>query len=223
VSFQVSTLCPKLLRPSDCINISGKKRPTLTLPCGKVRLSYYMDRFPPDTRGFLYYHTPPKAPPFVGDVRFRLANDLDSFHDGEDLLSDDNTVPWTIPSYSLANHVNACLREQLLLDGLISQMTLDEWARIKPGQRVLYYLRQPFFLRFRTFFFAFYTATREHIGRCGLTNPVVDRRSSRPVSPYGGELSLRPKICMKNNLTQEAVWSNSNLTMARWLCVFSKL
>jgi hypothetical protein len=86
--------------------------------------------FSPNTRGFLYYHTPPKAPPLVGEVRFRLANDLDKFHDGEDLLTP-NKAPWSIPLYALANRSGrSILRDKLLLDGLISQMTVDKWAEV---------------------------------------------------------------------------------------------
>ena len=146
------------------------------------------------TCGFLYYHkAPPKAPPFVGDVHFRLASDLDSFHHDDDLLSPDKTVPWTISPHSPANR--AKLAEQLLLDGLASQMTLDDWAKIKPMQRLLYYRRQPFPLRFGTSCFAFYTATGERISRCVLASPIADRRdANHHVLPYGGELSLQPEV-----------------------------
>jgi hypothetical protein len=47
----------------------------------------HLKPFPPDTDGFLYYYNPPKAPPCVGEIHFRLASDLDSFHNGKDLLS----------------------------------------------------------------------------------------------------------------------------------------
>ena len=56
--------------------------------------------FPPDTDGFLYYYNPPKAPPCISEICFRLTSDLDSFHNGKDLLSLDKTpcrfpfMPW---------------------------------------------------------------------------------------------------------------------------------
>jgi hypothetical protein len=59
--------------------------------CGKTYF-WYGHGLSQNTRGFLYYHTPPKAPPLAGEVRFRLANDLDKFHDGEDLLAE-NKAP----------------------------------------------------------------------------------------------------------------------------------
>ncbi|KAF8347384.1 hypothetical protein F5887DRAFT_881885, partial [Amanita rubescens] len=85
--------------------------------------------FPPNTRGFLYYHTPPKAPPFVGELRFRCANSLEDFPNGKDLLSTDRFNPWSIPLSTLATQITYLnFRGQLILDGLTSQTTLDTWV-----------------------------------------------------------------------------------------------
>ena len=65
--------------------------------------------FPPDTNGFLYYYNPPKALPCIGEICFGLASDLDSFHNGKDLLSPDKA---NCGSYTV-------LRNQLIHDGLI--------------------------------------------------------------------------------------------------------
>src|SRR6266576_1923725 len=128
----ISTLCPKRLQPSDYIDLSGLLQPKLTLPCGTMVFSkgftHHHDNevpFPPNTRGFLYYHTPPKAPPFVGELRFRCANSLEDFPNGKDLLSTDKFNPWSIPLSSLANKTTyLTLRAQLMMDGLTSQTTL---------------------------------------------------------------------------------------------------
>ncbi|KAF8721892.1 hypothetical protein AX14_010127 [Amanita brunnescens Koide BX004] len=215
----ISTLCLNRLRSLDRIDISGRKRPSLTLPCGTQSLPYGHDNcgqlvFPPDTRGFLYYYTPPKAPPLAGEVRFRLASDLDSFHDGTDLLSIDK-IPWSISLFDLANlSAHLRLREQLLADGLVSQATLDKWAGNKPpllyeryrvgrNRIVLYYLRQPFFLRFNANFIVFNTATREQIGLCIMQNPLKDKHFEPnshtrysgsglvQLEPYKDKLTLR--------------------------------
>lgn len=178
----------------------------MTLPlCGKTFLWYApagadrkrvaYTRFPPNTRGFLYYYTPPKAPPLVGELRFRLANDLDGFHDGEDLLSV-NKAPWSIPLYALANRSSRfILRDKLLIDDLVSQATLDKWAKVGKfpshhsgysaglSRPVLYYLCQPFYHRFNATVTRFYAVTREEINRCVMFNHFRDE-----IFPYGGEL-----------------------------------
>ncbi len=96
----ISTLCPKRLQPSDYIDLSGMVKPSITLPSGKMHLCGPNHDstvpFPPNTRGFLYYHNPPKAPPFVGELRFRCANSLEDFPNGKDLLSTDKFNPWSI-------------------------------------------------------------------------------------------------------------------------------
>ena len=195
----ISTLCPKRLQPSDCIDLSGLTQPVITLPCGITRLRGYNYNqkvpFPPNTRGFLYYHTPPKAPPFVGELRFRCANSLQDFPNGKDLLSMNNFTHWSIPLYALANqttYLNA--GGQLMLDDLVSQRTLDAWVTTKPwsfGARrpVLYYFRQPFLFRFETRQLAFYTATEDQIGFCMVESPMTDHRRRPQLLPYSGKLS----------------------------------
>lgn len=185
----------------------------MTFPSGAQLLAYARNSdpcrprlpFPPDTRGFLYYHIPPKAPPFAGEIRFRRASDPYGFHNGEDLLSSDKT-PWSISLFALANRsAHVALRKQLLTDNLVSPTTLDEWAedklpllqKVSPVGRdrtVLYYLRQPFFLRFTCHYISFYTVTREDIGFCLSLNPFMDRRfkcANRYDILYSGELLFR--------------------------------
>ncbi|KAF8347387.1 hypothetical protein F5887DRAFT_28898 [Amanita rubescens] len=197
----ISTLCPKRLRPSDCIDISGLSTTSITLPCGSALLRglnhYCKVPFPPNTRGFLYYHTPPKAPPFVGEIRFRCANSLQDFSNGKDLLSTDKFNPWSVPLPALANQTAWLnFRGQLMLDDLVSQTTLDTWVTKRAlhkshgiGSRrpILYYFRQPFLFRFDNNRLTFYTATKDQIGFCVVHSPIRDFRSF--VFPYGGKLS----------------------------------
>ncbi len=215
----LSTLCSKRLEPSDCIDISGKLRPTLRLSCGSTYIGYprinasVADHFPPNTRGFLYYHTPPKAPPLVGEVRFRCASNLDDFHNGKDLLLKDKFTPWSIPPYALSNHASyAKWRDQLILDNLVTQATLDKWittkneandtltyhSRLGPDRPVLYYITQPFVFRFNSCTFGFYTATKDEISRCLSHNPLKDLRHGKIRFPYGGELSSWIRIYMNS-------------------------
>ena len=197
----LSTLCPT---PADFLSLSGKKWPRLMLPrFGSVQLNYGSDNetrrwmpFPPDSHGFLYYHTPPKAPPFAGEIRFRCSSDPDSFHDGKDLLSLEQT-PWSIPLYDLVNRTSyTVLRNQLIHDGLISPQMLEKWAkenlphgpeRSRAGS-VLYYFHQPFFHRFDKHFLSFYAVTGKKIGFCHTSTFTKMFKHGRPVLPYGGEL-----------------------------------
>ena len=61
--------------------------------------------FPPDTKAFLYYFTPPEKPPIAGELRLRVAssNDLASFKSGADLMRTDDQ-PWSRPLLSLFQH-----------------------------------------------------------------------------------------------------------------------
>jgi len=199
----ISTLCPKRLQPSDYIDLSGLAQPAIVLPSGKTDLhGLNHDNkvpFPPNTRGFLYYHTPPKAPPFVGELRFRCANSLEDFPNGKDLLSTDKFNPWSISLNVLANQTYPDLRGQLMLDDLVSQTTLDTWVTTKAlhksspiGLRrpIIYYFRQPFFFHFDCTRLTFHTATKDRIGFCFAKSPIRDLRfRGPPVHPYGGKLS----------------------------------
>ena len=202
----LSTLCSKRLKPTDYVDLSGRSRVNVTLPCGPTFLGYpkinVAGHFPPNTRGFFYYYTPPKAPPLVGELRFRCASNLDDFHNGKDLALKDKFTPWSIPLYALANHVTyAKWREQLILDNLVTQATLDKWVTAKNTVRdtikfevgrdrpVLYYITQPFIFRFNNDIVTFYTATKDEIVGCYAHNPLRDRRSCKALFPYEGELS----------------------------------
>ena len=71
--------------------------------------------FPPNTRGFLY-HTPPKAPPLVGELRFRCANSLQDFPNGKDLLSTNNFTHWLISLSVLATQNTYLFSRRLMLE-----------------------------------------------------------------------------------------------------------
>ncbi len=121
-----ATSCPKRLQPSDYIDLSGLAQPVIALPCGRTRVVRNGSKipFPPNTRGFFYYHTPPKAPPYVGELRFRCANSLEDFPNCKDLLSTDKFNPWSILLAAMATQTTyLSLREQLMLDDLASQTT----------------------------------------------------------------------------------------------------
>ncbi|TBU36608.1 hypothetical protein BD309DRAFT_975485 [Dichomitus squalens] len=91
-------------------------------------------RYPPDTRGFLYYFLPPHSPPLAGEIRFRRtpSSDPAGFAAGSDLLVSDGSV-WRLPLFKIA--VYKLLHPLLPLlrqDGLVSQKTLEIAARCSP-------------------------------------------------------------------------------------------
>jgi hypothetical protein len=55
-------------------------------------------RFPPQTRGFLYFVSCPPHAPAPGEIRFRVTGSADpaAFEGGHDLVSSRTTLPWCI-------------------------------------------------------------------------------------------------------------------------------
>ena len=203
----MTTFCPKRLRPSDHFDFSGMMRPYLRLRVAsgtRVRLGYTpaRDVFPPNTRGFLYYYTPPKAPLLAGELRFRCANNLEGFSNGKDLLCPDKFNPWSIPLHELANRASfVTLAEQLMFDGLVSQITLDKWNKkaidtftgnpreCGAPHPVLYYLRQPLLIRFDRSTSLIYTVTKDNVALCALHKLTIHKSQKVDFLPYRGKLS----------------------------------
>ncbi|TFY62776.1 hypothetical protein EVG20_g6580 [Dentipellis fragilis] len=172
-----STLDPTRLSPTDYCDLSGKlnARPLCEVKIDGgflLNLHYGMEqnaalRFPPDTRGFFYYHptsTPrvsddPNGRPedglrvLVGELRFRLTrtNDPACFAEGQDLRHTDG-LPWSVPFERIATSPAAHdLRAILLRDGLISEEQLEgerEHVRMRrsglSSRRVMSSLGEPF-------------------------------------------------------------------------------
>lgn len=92
--------------------------------------------FPPNTRGFFYYHSPASMPLTAGEIRFRLTQSASpkDFCAGLDLLLP-NGLPWSLPLVRLAHGLyhraesstfrQAVLVESLVLDRLVNTATLD--------------------------------------------------------------------------------------------------
>lgn len=175
-----------------------------------LRLSYGRQggkimKFPPETRGFLYYHKPPKAPPLVGDIRFRFAQNLTGFDDGMDLLSP-KSRPWHVSLLVLATVPRyAAVREQLMQEGLITPTVVKKCAMVRKQlndaghgvmrwENFLYYLRQPFYVAFHSGTVQFLAVTNEKVGICSLPTPFLDWRMQ--TSPYGGSgiVQLEPYV-----------------------------
>ncbi|KAJ7629035.1 hypothetical protein FB45DRAFT_47476 [Roridomyces roridus] len=135
-----STLIPEKLLPSDYIDISNYKAPsvawasnpeTALLPVYRWESSR-TSRFPADTRGFFYYGPRPGLPPIASSLRFRCtpSSDPASFKDGHDLLLPTG-LPWQIITAQIANPGPTYLsvRTELFRSGLLTEHALKEWRR----------------------------------------------------------------------------------------------
>ncbi|GLB38767.1 hypothetical protein LshimejAT787_0506320 [Lyophyllum shimeji] len=128
---RVRTLRRDQLQSEDFVDVSDSKTRTILLGPEKLaaKIGYEPDQthkrgvgrrlsFPPDARGFLYYHCDPSFPPTAGEIRFRLTPDDNpaTFEHGTDLIDRDG-LPWSIPLWKIAN--TASLKEQVIRDELV--------------------------------------------------------------------------------------------------------
>jgi hypothetical protein len=158
----ISTLVRERLRGEDLLDLSGLITPSCAVndsaePAAKFRYLEYWDSaqkrnrtlpFPPNTRGFLYCHTPDPAHPAATELRFRLVSGVTgdpqaAFALGEDLLLSPG-IPWRLHAISIArsrgNYIP--LATLLLCDGLVSQEAMDHWGQSKTDGVDPYKLRR---------------------------------------------------------------------------------
>ncbi len=138
--------------------------------------------FPPNARGFLYYHLVPNSPALSGQVRFRVTgvNDPALFSTSEDLLRADH-LPWRIPVISLPFHkYYTTLLRRLVDDGLVSEHLSRVISSLPPeaqtanvgSTRIVHALNQPFLLYFGQFKQPFYFVGTDTVRRVFL-GPVA--------------------------------------------------
>ena len=141
---RIRTLDPAKLTLDDHLDLSSMTYPSLrfvprsakSLPGDTPwtwRFAYIiklgdMERFPPGTHGFMYYHVPPNSSPLAGELRFRITPSISpmDFAAGADLLIE-NDQPWRYPLYKIMMRPEASreITALLLQDQLVSQRTLD--------------------------------------------------------------------------------------------------
>ena len=118
---RLSTLSPAKLTATDYIDISNHCRPSADLPTGRISLWYGGQKpFPPDTKGFLYFHK--SDDPLFGSLRFRVVADSDPalFENGTDLFQESRGRPWEVPLLYLKHQPRfASVYETLRLEGLV--------------------------------------------------------------------------------------------------------
>ncbi|KAJ6500994.1 hypothetical protein DFH09DRAFT_1051755 [Mycena vulgaris] len=138
----VSTLNPSLIKSTDYLDFSQKATVSIGFThsgtgdrCRIGRLSYghLRHRFPPQARGFLYYHYTPRAAPLDGGLRFRYTADNSplSFPHGQDMVAHDHSgIPWQISLGKLACRAEyASFAEQLLHETLVTEERLKTARR----------------------------------------------------------------------------------------------
>lgn len=89
--------------------------------------------FPPDIRGWLYYHRPPHRPAIAGEIRFRRLPDggAHDFNSGTDLALS-NGVPYVLPLMQVAPAQGyTMLQNMLLRDNLVDSSLMEHCIAIR--------------------------------------------------------------------------------------------
>jgi hypothetical protein len=112
---------------------------------------YRKPPFPADTRGFFYYFRDESMPPISGSLRFRVCDDLATFHTGHDLLTE-LKEPWAIPLLRIVrDNVWANTLQYLIRDGQVDEGLVWVIKRLRLPQRSMRY--RPLFLPTQPFSF----------------------------------------------------------------------
>ncbi|KAF6755488.1 hypothetical protein DFP72DRAFT_342360 [Ephemerocybe angulata] len=127
----VNNLDPKRLNIRDIVDLNGPRQPGVSFGAAGIMLDYFCTKtpFPPNSRGFFYYHSRPGLPAGAGEIRFRGVDSLSAycqssadelFANGRDILDNTGHKPWRIHMlqvYSARRYDP--IRRLLLSQGLI--------------------------------------------------------------------------------------------------------
>ncbi|KAK7051378.1 hypothetical protein VNI00_004878 [Paramarasmius palmivorus] len=126
----LSTVLPSQIQPEDIIDISGSKRPNVGfLPAlyATHGLRYIVGhaskpvKFPENTKGFLYFHSPgPTAPSSLYTIRFRRCGNAEEARNGggKDLMLPNGWDPW---EKSMGWMVKSGIVDALVQNGTITK------------------------------------------------------------------------------------------------------
>lgn len=196
----ITTLNPQKLVRSDFVDFSGHIQPVIypqRLPRSVVNFHFINSKgipFPPNTRGFLYYHSPPGAP-FAGQIRFRLVEDGDpsKFAQSSDLMGPLG-VPWHIHVTwlgSKSTYKSICT--QLLSENLATWSILNKYKNENPPRArtpVVHSVGQPFSMSFSSDQHL-RVSKKQNMGVVTLRNLFTDYRDSNShLLPYRGNIHL---------------------------------
>ena len=150
--------------------------------------------YPPHTKAFLYYFTPPERPPIAGELRLRVASSDDSasFESGSDLLRADGGT-WSRPLFVLPK-LYSDLYEKLREDQLVPhdlEKVLSTLPSINPIYRrshLMYTLNDTFIVDFSKKVTFFFVVTEQGVEKSIFLNPFLDYRQLWGVhgAPYTG-------------------------------------
>ncbi|KAJ7056809.1 hypothetical protein C8F01DRAFT_1155123 [Mycena amicta] len=150
----LSSLRADTLQSSDFIDVAGGHKLQVRFPGDHppLRLTYqHSDAvstpFPPNARGYLYYHAPHPSAPLSGSIRLRIDSDNAL---GTDLLLPDG-LPWQIVLPTLVHSKNgAGALRQLISESLVDSETIAScravfsgWSAIRP-KCLFFAIDQPF-------------------------------------------------------------------------------
>jgi hypothetical protein len=151
--------------------------------------------YPPDTKSFLYYYTPPEKPRIAAELRLRATSggDPTSFESGSDLLKP-NGQPWSRPLCVLSRRYKLLykkLREDRLvpddLDAILSTFT-SKFPRYKRSQ-ILYTLNDTFIVDFSCAKVNFFVITEQGMESLRFDTPFSEHRGGlgiKRIKPYTG-------------------------------------
>lgn len=158
-------------------------------------------RFPPDQRGFFYYHSESTSSPYSGQLRFRLtpSSDPRSWVVGSDFLKP-NGLPWnnSLLAISTQHPKLTAIRNLLLADGLITPELVERCQQVFAWRRslgrpnlLLTGLGQPFLAKFQALDagqFAVVGRKEQEFVRIGaFFRDSRNRQEDGPLRPYRGK------------------------------------
>jgi hypothetical protein len=164
--------------------------------------------FPPDTKAFLYYSTPPERLRISGELRLRVTScdDPASFDSGSDLMKP-NGQPWSRPVFFLPRYYKALygkLREERLvsddLDAVLSTFT-PKLPKYNQSQ-LLYTFNDTFIVDFMSCGHLLTVITEQGMETLQFTGPTYESRGRRIITPYtGAYTNHRPGLTILINLS----------------------
>lgn len=152
-----------------------------------------MLRFPPNTKGYLYYHLEKGMPPISGELRLRICDAPSDFDRGYDLFNSDGFGPWSVPLYKLVHwNAYAGIYHLLSQEGLVDADLLSDVQRLPlhKSSTFLYDIEQPFVADLSHHINSFTLLKRNALVRFAIQ--VIFGKQRVPaltkVYPYAGEL-----------------------------------
>ncbi|THU88752.1 hypothetical protein K435DRAFT_969370 [Dendrothele bispora CBS 962.96] len=148
-NLSISTLDCSRLRSKDLMDFSNLKTPLLYFNSVGYIIGYtYIGKrlrpFPPNTRGFLYFHQSSTLPSITKSIRLRLCEDPSKFNESQDLLAPDGN-PWDLSLFQLMNQKNAKpFVEELVREGYITEEELELCRNIMKNAGILHFPRVHF-------------------------------------------------------------------------------